>query len=193
MPDIHAPERLETGRLTLRRPTVRDARTIFATYASDAEVTRYVGWPRHAHASDTRTFVEFSDAEWRKWGAGPYVILHHDTEALIGSTGLGFETPTRAATGYVFARDAWGHGYATEALRAMVDVARNCGVYRLYALCHHEHRASARVLQKGGFALEGTLRRYALFPNLQPPEVCDVLCYSVIFENPSGTEGEMRS
>ena len=49
----------------------------------------------------------------------------------------------RAMTGYVLARDAGGRGYATEALGAMVETTRTPGVRRLYALCHHEHRASA--------------------------------------------------
>jgi RimJ/RimL family protein N-acetyltransferase len=66
-------------------------------------------------------------------------------------------------------------------------------VRRLYAVCHHAHRASARVLEKGGFTLEGVLRRYAEFPNLAAGERADVLCYSRILENVSGTEEEMRS
>jgi ribosomal-protein-alanine N-acetyltransferase len=182
---MRAFERLETDRLLLRRPTLRDAKAIFATYSADPDVTRYVSWPRHSRANDTRAFLEFSDAQWHKWPAGPYVILRRDSEALIGSTGLSFETPTRAATGYALAKSAWGEGYATEALGAMVRVASEFGVCRLYALCHHAHRASARVLEKGGFALEGTLRRYAEFPNLSPGVLYDVLCYSRILENAS--------
>jgi RimJ/RimL family protein N-acetyltransferase len=53
---------------------------------------------------------------------------------LLGGTGLAFETATVAATGYVLARDALGNGYATEALAAIVVVARDLGVERLYAL-----------------------------------------------------------
>lgn len=193
MPRIRAPEQIETERLVLRRPTARDVSTIFETYASDPEVTRWVGWPRHRRRSETRNFLEYCNAQWRKWPAGPYVALLRETGALVGSTGLGFETPQRAATGYVFAAHVWGQGYATEALGAMVRVARDCGVVRLYAVCHHLHRASARVLEKGGFTLEGTLRRYAEFPNLQPGIPCDVLCYAIVFENLSGTEGKMRS
>ena len=187
---MRALEEVHTERLLLRRPTVRDARAIFATYASDPEVTKYVGWPRHARASDTRDFLEFSHGQWLKWPAGPYVILLRDSEALIGSTGLMFETRTRAATGYVLAKSAWGHGYATEALGAMVGIAADCGVVRLYALCHADHRASARVLEKGGLTLEGTLRRYAEFPNLSPGVLCDVLCFSTIFEQPPGQHSE---
>jgi len=36
------------------------------------------------------------------------------TGSLLGSTGLEFETTTRAQTGYVLATDAWGRGYATK-------------------------------------------------------------------------------
>jgi RimJ/RimL family protein N-acetyltransferase len=64
----------------------------------------------------------------------------------------------------------------------MVDLARKTGVLRLYALCHHAHRASARVLEKADFSREGTLRRYAEFPNLTPGAREDVLCYARILE-----------
>jgi RimJ/RimL family protein N-acetyltransferase len=62
----------------------------------------------------------------------------------------------------------------------MVAVARGAGVRRLYALCHHSHRASARVLEKCDFAREGVLRAYGEFPNLPPVEPQDVLCYSIL-------------
>jgi ribosomal-protein-alanine N-acetyltransferase len=190
---MRAPERIETGRLLLRKPAMSDAEAIFSTYASDPEVTAYVGFPRHRDVAETRAFLEFSDLQWSKWPAGPYLILLRDSKVLIGSSGLTFETPLRAATGYVLGRRFWGHGYATEALVAMVKLASTSGVQRLYAICHHGHAASARVLEKGGFELEGTLRRYAEFPNLAPGTLCDCLCYSRIFEIHSGTEGEMRS
>ena len=61
-------------------------------------------------------------------------------------------------TGYVLSKDAWGRGYATEALSAMVGLARETGVRRLFALCHHEHAASAHVLEKCDFARECVLR-----------------------------------
>ena len=168
---------IDTPRLVLRAPEAADADLIFERYASDPDVTRYVGWPRHRSIDDTRAFVEFSRLEWQRWPAGPYLAWSPDGE-LLGSTGLAFETPTRAATGYVFAKDAWGRGYAAEALGAMTDLAAGLGVRRLYAICHVEHRASWRVLEKGGFVREGVLRRYAEFPNLSPGGPADVFCYS---------------
>jgi [ribosomal protein S5]-alanine N-acetyltransferase len=178
-----APERIETRRLVLRRPLPADADGIFRRYAGDPDVTRYLGWPRHESVSDTHEFLTFSDAEWARWPAGPYVIESRASGDLVGGTGLGFESPDEASTGYVFARDAWGRGYATETLEAMVDLARDLGVRRLYALCHPDHQASWRVLQKGGFIREAMLSRYAAFPNLKPGMLSDVLCYATAFDD----------
>lgn len=178
---MKAPERIETARLLIRRPRAGDAKAILERYAGDPEVTRYVGWPAHRSISSTRAFLAVSDAEWSRWPAGPYLVESRSDGALLGGTGLGFETPFRASTGYIFARDAWGHGYATEALQAMVTIAPGLGIRRLYALCHADHRASARVLEKCDFTREGTLRQYAAFPNLGSGAICDVLCYARIF------------
>jgi RimJ/RimL family protein N-acetyltransferase len=166
--------------LLLRRPRADDADAIFVRYASDPNVTRFVGWPRHTSPTETRTFVAFSDAEWTRAPAGPYLMCSRVDGSLLGSTGLLFETPSRAQTGYVLATDAWGKGYASEGVRAMVDIARAAGVRRLYALCHVDHRASWRVLEKCGFLREGVLRQHDEFPNLDPPQLCDVLCYALI-------------
>jgi RimJ/RimL family protein N-acetyltransferase len=172
------PDSFDTSRLTLRRPRSRDADAIFAGYASDPEVTRYLGWPRHRTVDDTRAFLAFSDSEWERWPAGPYLIFERGTERLLGGTGLAFEATFRAMTGYVIVREDWGRGYATEALSAMVDLAPRLGVVRLYALCHTDHLPSWRVLEKGGFEREGILRRAYEFPNLAPGEPQDVFCYS---------------
>jgi [ribosomal protein S5]-alanine N-acetyltransferase len=177
---MRAPERIETTRLLLRKPAVADAEAVFARYASDPEVTRFLGWPRHRSLDATRAFLEFSEAEWRRWPAGPYLVQSLEDGALLGGTGFGFETPYRAATGYVLARDAWGKGYATEALRAVVGAAPPIGLRRLYALCHVDHAASWHVLEKCGFTREGVLRRHSEFPNLSPGEPADVLCYALV-------------
>ena len=171
---MEAPQRIETTRLVLRKPTLADADSIFSRYAGDSLVTRYVGWPRHKTVEQTRAFLTYSDAEWSRWPAGPYLIECSMDHQLLGGTGLGFESRTIATTGYVLAQDSWGRGYATEALGAMVALARDLAVERLFALCHADHRASARVLEKCGFQMEARLEGFAEFPNLKPrhPEDC---------------------
>lgn len=177
-----APERYETERLILRRPTVEDAAEVFARYAGDAEVSRYMAWQLHQSPEMTRAFLQFSDAEWERWPAGPYLVESRADGRLLGGTGLAFETRYRASTGYVFARDAWGQGFATEAVNAMVDISRDLRVVRLYALCHVDHDRSARVLERCGFQREGILQRYLEFPNLAPGAPADVYCYARVLD-----------
>ena len=180
---MKAPETIKTDRLLLRKPSIEDASDIFERYASDAEVTHYLAWPTHKSLDDTHAFLEFSDTEWDRWPAGPYLICSLADGGLLGSTGLAFEVPFRATTGYVLARDSWGQGFATEAVLAMRRMAADLGVQRLYAMCHPEHWPSRRVLEKGGFSFEGTLRRFSEFPNLNPGVAEDVVSYAWIAGN----------
>src|SRR5215472_1635476 len=148
---MKAPIKLETTRLILRQPLMSDAAEVFERYASNAEVTKFVGWPRHRSVRDTEAFLRFSSQEWDQWPAGPYLIVSRTDGQLLGGTGFGFQAPDEAMTGYVLAKEAWGKGLATEALTAIVDVASRIGVSRLFALCHPEHGPSSRVLEKCGF------------------------------------------
>lgn len=114
---------------------------------------------------DAEMFVKFSDNEWATRAAGPLLIERLDTGQLVGSTGLMWDGPATALTGYVLARDSWGQGFATEALGAMVKLADTLGVTRLSAQCHPEHTASQLVLKKNGFSLNAKFVA-ASFPNL---------------------------
>ena len=174
---VAASAEIETPRLRLSRPRPADAGEVFERYASDPEVTRYLSWPRHRTVGDSEAFVGFSDQEWTRSPAGPYLVRARDTGRLLGSTGLAFEAPDRAITGYVFAKDAWGNGYATEALEAMVQLARRLGVSRLSALCHPDHRASQRVLEKCDFVRDESWTERADFPNLVSGARQEVWCY----------------
>lgn len=180
----NAPERIETARLVLRRPQRRDAELIFSRYAHDAEVTRYLAWPRHRNLRDTLQFLEFSENEWEHSLGGPYLIELRESGQLIGSTGIEFETEYRASTGYALARDSWGLGYASEALSGIVGVCAMLGLARLHAMAHVEHAASRRVLEKCGFVQEGTLYRHTLFPNIDAHRAFDVVSYSRVFDRP---------
>lgn len=178
---MKGPHAIETERLRLRKPAIGDAQAIFDRYSGDPAVTRYMSWPTHQTISDTCAFLTWSQADWELWPAGSYLIFSRE-QILLGGTGLSFKTPTYAVTGYVFAQDAWGRGYATEALQAMVELAQRTGVQRLEAVCHVEHRASARVMEKCGFACEGVRRGHTEFPNLAPGMRCDVWSYALRFD-----------
>ena len=158
-----------------------DAVAIFERYASDVEVTKFLGWPCHRSVSDTEAFLRFSAEEWDQWPAGPYLIESRTDGQLLGSAGFGFQTPQEAMTGYVLAKAAWGKGFATEALTAIVDVAARIHVSRLFALCHPEHCPSRRVLEKCGFVREDESKPTVEFPNLLPGVQQEAICYALVF------------
>lgn len=157
---------------------MQDAAEIFTRYASDPEVTKFLGWPRHRSVADTEAFLQFSAEAWAQWPAGPYLIASRGDGQVLGSTGFGFQTAHEAMTGYVLARDAWGRGLATEALSAVVGVAAQLRLTRLFAFCHPEHRASQRVLEKCGFRRDTAGNTAIEFPNLTPGKRCEALCYA---------------
>src|SRR5262245_22704364 len=128
---MKAPSITRTARLRLQRPELSDASSIFTRYASDPEVTRFMSWPRHRSVKDTEAFLQYSAQEWDRWSAGPYMIWSLADDRLLGSTGFGFEEPQHAVTGYILARDAWGKGFATEALAEVVNIARLIGLTQL--------------------------------------------------------------
>lgn len=175
---MKAPERIETARLVLQRPTAEDISEIFSRYSSDADVTKYVVWPRHKTIADTQAFLKFSDAEWARWPAGPYLIRSLEG-LLLGSTGLGFEWAEHASTGYVLAKDAWKKGIATDALKTIVNISGPLGVKRLYAVVHVDHQASARVLEKAGFTQDKRIEKHVTFPNLDAEGPSDVFHYAM--------------
>jgi RimJ/RimL family protein N-acetyltransferase len=174
---VNAPVQIDTGRLRLTPPRRNDAADIFERYASDPAVTRYLGWARHRTMADTAAFLDVSDAQWQADGVGPYLIRAKDDERLLGTTGLALEPGAGAMTGYVFAKDAWGKGYATEALTAMVALARNLQLSRLHAFCHADHRPSWHVLEKCGFTRDARWTKHTQFPNLGSDAPQPVLRY----------------
>lgn len=168
---------IHTPRLTLRRPVLADAETIFTRYASDPRVTRFMAWPTHQSVAQTEAWLAYADTEWERWPVNALLIIHREDGRLLGASGLDFETPAKAETGYVLAHDAWGQGYATEALLVMVELAGSLNIRELVAGVHPANRPSIRVLEKGGFLLRESHRGDGNFPNLEPELPQDRLVY----------------
>lgn len=86
----------------------------------------------------------------------------------------------RADFGYGIARQYWGNGYTTEAVKVIIGWAlKQPNIYRVWAICDVENLASARVLEKAGLQKEGILRRFANHPNISD-EPRDCYCYSIV-------------
>ena len=68
----------------------------------------------------------------------------------------------RAEIGFMLSREAWGQGYALEAMRAVLTYAASSGLSRLLARSHLGNRRSDTLLEKLGFEEEGLLRGHVL-------------------------------
>lgn len=75
---------------------------------------------------------------------------------IIGCAGLG-DDDGQVELGYWIARRHWGNGYATEAARALLEIARMLGHRRVVAGHFHDNPASGRVLRKAGFVPTGAV------------------------------------
>jgi ribosomal-protein-alanine N-acetyltransferase len=183
-----APQSFETLRLLLRKPLPGDAQGIFRRYGGDPVVTQFLNWPTHRTIADTYAFLRWSDAEWERWPVGPYLLFCREgqNQRVLGSAGIAFKEHEAPEAGYALAQSAWGQGYATEALRAMVEIARLLGLESLRARCHVEHADSLRILEKCGFRCEGIARERLLFPNLSGGVQAEVLNYSIRLDQTAG-------
>jgi RimJ/RimL family protein N-acetyltransferase len=86
---------------------------------------------------------------------GNYRIERRADGVTIGT--LGFYAPPdedgRVTIGYGLVESEWGRGYATEAVRALIELCRaHPEVKVIEADTHHGNIASQRVLEKSGFS-----------------------------------------
>lgn len=165
MKTLAIPEKLETERLLLQRLRYEDAEEIFYAYASKSEATRFVSWPTHQSIKDTREFLRYAHQAWRSGIDYSFSIRLKASGRLIGSIGIVNETG-KLQIGYIMSPAQWGRGYATEALRVIVDMVRTLdGVYRIGTFVDKENVASIRVLEKCGLKPEAQLPKWFRFVN----------------------------
>ena len=173
------PERIETKRLILRIPHMDDAPVIFERYTQDVEVTRYLVWRPHKDVKESFVIIDLILKLWEEGEAYSYAITLKDLDTVIGMLALHPEK-FKVGLGYVLARDSWGKGYMTEAVRAMVNwLMAQPDVYRVFAVCDAENISSARGMEKAGMTREGLLRRYIVHPNISD-EPRDCYMYAVV-------------
>src|SRR6185436_10292880 len=89
-------------------------------------------------------------------GLGAFFMHRAEDDVVVGEIGGGFVADGVVEIGYAVVASCWGRGYATEAVRALLDRAGAVpGLGRIVAHAPLDRPASGRVLEKAGFVLVG--------------------------------------
>jgi RimJ/RimL family protein N-acetyltransferase len=189
---INVPHTLKTERLFLRAVQAGDGALINeAVNASHEALKRWMPWARSPHSpAESETFAREAAARFRALEEFSYCIFltvepgSPGAGRYIGQIGLhhlDWEVPC-FELGYWLRSDQTGHGYMTEAVRALAEMSfATLGAQRLEIRCDERNRASAAVAQRAGFTLEarmprkarandGSLATILLFSRLRPDE-----------------------
>jgi RimJ/RimL family protein N-acetyltransferase len=142
---------LETERLVLRAPRLEDAQAV-AQLANDrriAENTARIPHP-YALADAERFFASVNQSD------GEMAFLITREGVVLGACGIALPERDAPEIGYWLGVPFWGHGYATEAVRAAIDHAfADLDFEALQAGARVTNPASRRVLEKCGFQWTG--------------------------------------
>ncbi|WP_207481770.1 GNAT family N-acetyltransferase [Arenibaculum pallidiluteum] len=148
-------DRLETDRLLLRRPRLRDAAELLA-FLGDPEAMRYTQCL--SSLREVRRHLAAHDRQRGRLGYGPWTVLTKTDGRIVGFGGLyldPFDPGWGTELGYHFAPEAWGKGFASELARASLDLAwGQLGLREIWAFAHPDNTASRRVLEKAGFEVQ---------------------------------------
>jgi RimJ/RimL family protein N-acetyltransferase len=152
---VHVPI-LETERLTLRGHSARDLGESLAMW-SDPQVTRYIGGKPSGREDVWARLLRYI-GHWAVAGYGFWLIRERTTGRFVGEVGfadfkrdIAIEFDDAPEAGWVLAPWSYGHGYATEAMTAVLAWADAAAHRRTTCLIDHDNVASQRVAAKCGY------------------------------------------
>ena len=154
---------VRTTRLQLHAIDVAEAERIVARCPGPAD-TWADDFPFEGDVGAVGGFLRATAALGEQRPFGYYRITRLSDGRAVG--GIGFKGQPDGGCveiGYGLAPSARGHGYATEAIIALLDVAAGHGVFRAIADTTPDNIASQRTLIRAGFRLVSTdteLRHY---------------------------------
>ena len=135
------------------------------------------GLPYPYTVEDGRAFIEamLGDDENKTY---PFAITINDK--AVGSIGVFRKDNIHCKTaemGYYIAEPYWGQGIGTSAVKQVCNyIFEKTDIIRIFAEPFAHNVSSCRVLEKAGFAYEGTLRKNAV----KNGNVLDMKIYSII-------------
>ncbi len=143
---------IQTERLLLRRMRLDDADALHAIFR-DPETMLYWSTLPHSSLAQTLEFMTRTINACEAGEADDFAVLFEGK--VIGKAGVW----QNDEVGYVIAREAWGKGLASEAVRAVIARAFARGHARLHADVDPRNARSLKLLRKLGFRETGSAKR----------------------------------
>lgn len=170
---------IKTDRLVLRRFYPDDADAMFANWANDCRVTKYMTWTPHGSVELTRQLIALWCERYEKSDYYNWCITRNGIP--IGSiSAVEIDDKSEyAGLGYCSGYDYWGNGYMTEAVGAVIKfLFEEVNVNRIEIGHATKNPASGKVAEKCGFTLEGVKREFFRSPNTG--EFLDIAFLSIL-------------
>ncbi|MBE6798942.1 MAG: GNAT family N-acetyltransferase [Ruminococcaceae bacterium] len=157
---------IETERLILRKPTLRDAEEIFEL-CRRPETSQYSYWRPHNNINETREMIKQKLSSIRQGKLPPFFSVEEkESGRVIGTCSYvsADEFYKSVEIGYSILSDCWGNGFGTEVAWGLTGYAFDrMEAQRVYARVLPDNIASLNLLQKLGFTFEAVLKKDFFF------------------------------
>lgn len=151
---------IETDRLILRKLKVSDFEDMYE-YSKSDEVTKYLLWRSHPDVQYTRDYLKYIQSRYRAGDFFDWALEHKESGKMIGTCGfakLDYDNNS-AEIGYVINPLFWHKGYASEAVKKVIDFGfHNLNLHRIEARYIVGNEFSRKVMEKCGMVFEGVHR-----------------------------------
>jgi RimJ/RimL family protein N-acetyltransferase len=152
--------RLETERLVLRAMQAEDVDHLLRIFSDPVAMRHY---PSLIDPAGTRAWIQRTRSNYRRYGFGFWVVERKADRAFLGQCGIIPQTvdgTVEPEVAYLFVRDFWGQGYATEAAKACRDWGfEHLDVPRLISIISPANVPSIHVAERNGMRPVSTLMR----------------------------------
>jgi len=146
---------IETERLVLR-PFREEDLDDELSVVGDAETMSF--YPNPYSKEDVEKIIAKNIRTFESKGYGLFSVTEKQTGDYIGDCGITLQIidgEDQLEVGYRIRKESWGHGFAPEAARAMVEYGfKHLGLKKLYSYMAKDHHQSRRTAEKAGMTLE---------------------------------------
>ena len=149
---------INTPRLSIRSFLDGDV-AAFHARRNDPHVSKYQDWSVPYLIEDAvgtvRSLLAMDGPTNEEWWMA--AVVDSESGAVIGDLSVELTQGGRSAeVGYTFDRESWGHGFAVEALDALIKhLFEAVAATRVFGMLHPDNVASAMVLERCGLMFEG--------------------------------------